>query len=285
MHTYNGRTYSDPSDGKETKSTGSGGSGGGHGLSWRDPNTGTIYYNIDKPDSSYQTDRVNGGKIASDATYSPEKKYKASIYASLMPNAPTLDSLYSGIFDSNYLTGNLLALDPRLNYAQKAMITANSYAARNGRNPVYGADAINNASNGMVGWIYNQGQGAGGAYVQSHEAGGQNFISPTFKTTPLGDTYKYTGHANEPLLGAYALGTQTPQDMEYSWERTVNPDGSFSFNKEGADAARASLIPASITDIDAQLIQAGESPEDVALATPEQKQQALQAYRAQGVIF
>ncbi len=240
--TYNGRTYSDGKTSSATSagSGGSGSSGGGNGLSWRDPNSGTIYYNIDRADSSYQTSGINGGQIPSNATYNPNEVYKASTAARLDPNAPSVQSLYSGNFDNNYVSGNLLSLDPRFTNAQKAMITANNIAFRNNGQPIYSASDIDNAAQGMAGWTYSPGR-ENYAYVQSHTPGGQNFIPQTFLTNTQGDTYTFRGYANDPYFGAYLNGTQSPTDMEYSWERKPNGKGGFVFDAEGAEAAQARL--------------------------------------------
>lgn len=257
--TYNGRTYSDgpstPSGGVSsgahsvsTPASSGGGGGGSHGLSWRDPDSGTIYYNIDRADSSYQTDRVNGGVIPGDATYDPDVLYRASVHARLDANAPSEQMLMSGKFDENYIRGNAIWSDPRFTNSQKSMLIANYYALRAGNAAPYDAGVIQSAGKGGVaGWGYGQGKNYN-VYTQGLKSGGQPFISPTMRTGMDGNTVMYKGYANEPGLGAYAQGTQSPTDMESSWERTGDfsdlKAGTYKFNEAGAQAAAAQDITA-----------------------------------------
>jgi len=157
-------------------------------------------------------------------------------------NRPSDADLYSGNFHSNYITGNALWTDPRVNNAQRAMIEANYYATQAGNVAPYSPDQIKGAAGGgYAGWSYSSG-GNRYAYVQPHQEGGQNFISPTQRTSSDGTTVVYRGYANEPIFGAYAQGTRSPQDMYYSWERTGGINelraGTYQFNPQGAaDAA------------------------------------------------
>jgi hypothetical protein len=158
---------------------------------------------------------------------------------------PSDADLYGSNFHGNYITGNALWTDPRVNNAQRSMIQSNYYAQQAGNASPYSQDQIKGAAGGgYAGYSYAPGNmGDRYSYVQPYQTGGQNWISPTQRTDQDGNTVVYRGYANEPGLGAYAKGTQTPQDMNYSWERTGGYDdlraGTFQFNPEGAAAAAA----------------------------------------------
>ncbi len=162
------------------------------------------------------------------------------------PNTNPSDAdLYAGNFHENYITGNKLWVDPRVNNAQRAMIQANFYAQKAGNAAPYSQSQISGAANGgYAGYSYSPGNtGDRYSYVEPYQTGGQNWISPTQRTDQAGRTVEYRGYANEPDLGRYAMGVSSPQDMDYSWERTGGYDdlraGTFRFNPEGAAAAAA----------------------------------------------
>lgn len=158
-------------------------------------------------------------------------------------NQPSTADLLSGNFHENYITGNSLWVDDRVNNAQRAMIEANYYATQAGNASPYSSEQIQGAAGGgSAGWSYGTG-GNDYAYVQPYQDGGQNFISPTQRTSKDGTTVEFRGYANEPTYGAYAQGTRSPQDMEYSWERTGGANelraGTYQFNPQGAASAEA----------------------------------------------
>lgn len=242
---YTPPDFSNPTYGR----TNSGGGGGSAGLSWHNPATGETYYNIDSPDSSYQREGINGGVIPADATRDPNAIHQSSSYRSY-DNAPSLEQLASGQgYNTNYLTGGSLWLDNRFNNAQRSMITANQTAVAQGGQPVYSLGEIQNAGGvNNVGWAYSPGREGNYSYYQpGTNPYGQNFQSFTYMTDPKGDTYRFRGYANDPRFGAYndPNSGRSPQDMEYSWERTGGAEellaGTYKFNPAGAAEAAAQM--------------------------------------------
>ena len=132
--------------------------------------------------------------------------------------------------------------DKNLSSGQKAMISANIAANKMGNTPLYSNDDINSAVTGTHGYRYKDNY-----YVTPYQEGGQSFISQTQRTTgSSGKTASYRGYGNEPEFGSYATGAESPQGMQYSWERTGGRqelvDGTYQFNPKGAADASAKDI-------------------------------------------
>ena len=262
-------------------STGGSGSTSNSSSSWRDPVTGITYHNITDPTSSYQTQGINGGNTNVVSTPSvTNNAHNTSNYNQY--SNPTDADLYSGNFHSNYITGNALWTDSRLNNAQRAMIEANYYATQAGNVAPYSPDQIQGAAGGgSAGWSYGT-DGNNYAYVQPYQEGGQNFISPTQRTSNDGTTVVYRGYANEPTYGAYAQGTRSPQDMDYSWERTGGTNelraGTYQFNSQGA----ANAAPKDITKRQESISRIKDklnNEEKIEVTQKEPWQEALERYK------
>ena len=262
-------------------STGGSGSTSNSSSSWRDPVTGITYHNITDPTSSYQTQGINGGNTNVVSTPSvTNNAHNTSNYNQY--SNPTDADLYSGNFHSNYITGNALWTDSRLNNAQRAMIEANYYATQAGNVAPYSPDQIQGAAGGgSAGWSYGT-DGNNYAYVQPYQEGGQNFISPTQRTSNDGTTVVYRGYANEPTYGAYAQGTRSPQDMDYSWERTGGVNelraGTYQFNSQGA----ANAAPKDITKRQESISRIKDklnNEEKIEVTQKEPWQEALERYK------
>jgi len=183
----------------------------------------------------------NANSSATRGSYDSSGRWTPTSGLAGLSNVPTAD-LMSGNFDKNYITGNSLWVDPRVNNAQRGMIQSNFYADQGGNVDPYSQQQITDASKGgHVGSSYSTGRDTY-TYVSPYMTGGQNFISPTQRTDQMGNTVRYRGNANEPRFGAYASGgVQKPQDMNYSWERTGGTsdlrDGTYKFNPAGAQQA------------------------------------------------
>lgn len=212
--------------------------------------------NITVVDNSGKT--VYSGSGSNSGANSPS--YGSAPPKSSYNGNPSDADLYAGNFHENYITGNKLWVDPRVNNAQRAMIQSNFYAQQAGNAAPYSQDQVSGASGGgYAGYSYSPGNmGDRYSYVAPYKTGGQNFISPTQRTDQAGRTVEYRGYANEPDLGRYATGVSSPQDMDYSWERTGGYDdlraGTFKFNPEGAAAVAARDIT-SPTNVYTQTMQ------------------------------